>query len=84
MALTRASHRYSSRGRRGAVPGGVFDSRRAESYLTVRRALRGEKTSLGGVHRRPQQKAGDQCGLTVHQVFDLRLAEIRVCRDHDR
>ena len=38
-------------------------SRGAESYLTVRRAPRGEKTPLGAVHRRPQQEAGEICGL---------------------
>jgi hypothetical protein len=37
-------------------------SRGAESYLTVRRAHRSEKTPLGVVHRRPQQKAGEMCG----------------------
>ena len=61
--LTRTSHRFSSRGHRGAVPSGVFDPRGAESYSTVRRAHRGEKTLLGGVYRRPQQEAGENCGL---------------------
>jgi len=61
--LARTSHRLSWRGRRGAVPSGVFDLRGAESYLTVRRAPRSEKTPLGMVHRRPQQKAGEKCGL---------------------
>jgi hypothetical protein len=59
----RVSHQLSSRGRRGAVPSGVFDPRGAESYFTVRRAPRGEKTPLGAVHRWPQQKAGEKCGL---------------------
>jgi len=61
--LARTSHRLSWRGRRGAVPSGVFDLRGAESYLTVRRAPRSEKTPLGMAHRRPQQKAGEKCGL---------------------
>jgi trimethylamine:corrinoid methyltransferase-like protein len=61
--LARTSHRFSSRGHRGAVPSGVFDPRGAESDSTVRRAHRGEKTLLGGVHRRPQQEAGEKCGL---------------------
>ena len=61
--LSRTSHRCSSRGCRGAVPSGVFDPRGAEAYLTVRRAPRGEKTSPGGVHRRPQQETGEKCGL---------------------
>ena len=61
--LARTSHRCSSRGCRGAVPSGVFDPRGAEAYLTVRRAPRGEKTSLGGVHLRPQQETGEMCGL---------------------
>jgi len=56
-------HQLSSRGRRGAVPSGVFDLRGAESYLTVRRAPRSEKTPLGAVHRRPQQNAGENRGL---------------------
>jgi hypothetical protein len=64
--LTRTSHRCSSRGRRGAVHSGVFDPRGAESYSSVRRAHRGEKTLLGGVHRRPQQEAGEKCGLRGH------------------
>ena len=42
---------------------GVFDLRGAESYLTVRRAPRSEKTPLGAVHRRPQQAIGEICGL---------------------
>ena len=61
--LARTSHRCSSRGCRGAVTTGVFDPRGADAYLTVRRAPRGEKTSLGGVHRRPQQETGEKCGL---------------------
>jgi len=61
--LARNSHQLSSRGRRGAVPGGVCDPRGAEAYLTVRRAPRGEETPLGAVHRRPQQEAGEKCGL---------------------
>ncbi len=61
--LARTSHRVSSRGRRGAVPSWVFDPRGAEAYLTVRRAPGGEKTQLGAVHRRPQQTAGEKCGL---------------------
>ena len=67
--LTRTSHQLSWRGRRGAVPSGVFDLRGAESYLTVRRAPRSEKTPLGAVHRRPQQKAGEKYGLSpgTHQ-----------------
>ena len=61
--LARISQRISSRGRRGAAPSGVFDPRGAERVLTVRRAPRGEKTPLGAMHRRPQQKAGEICGL---------------------
>jgi hypothetical protein len=38
-------------------------SQGAESYLTVRRAPRSEKITLGAVHRRPQQEAGEMCGL---------------------
>jgi len=38
-------------------------SQGAQSYLTVRRAPRGEKTPLGAVHRRPQQEAGEICRL---------------------
>jgi len=56
-------HQLSRRGRRGAVPSGVFDPRGAESYLTVRRAPRGEKTPLGAVHRRSQQEAGEKYRL---------------------
>jgi len=37
--------------------------RGAERVLAVRRAPRGEKTPLGVVHRRPQQKAGEKYGL---------------------
>ncbi len=59
----RVSHQLSSRGQRGAVPSGVYDPRGAESYLTVHRAPRGEKTPLGAVHRWPQQKVGEKCGL---------------------
>jgi len=55
-SLARISHRVSSRGRRGAVPSGVFDPRGAERVLAVRRASRGEKTPLGAVHRRSQQE----------------------------
>jgi hypothetical protein len=61
--LARTSHQLSWRGRRGAVPSGVFDLRGAESYLTVRRAPRSEKPPLGAVHRWPQQEAGEKCGL---------------------
>ena len=61
--LARISHRVSSRGRRGAVHSGVFDPRGAEPYSIVRRAPRGEKTTLGTVHRRLQQKAGEIWGL---------------------
>ncbi len=38
-------------------------SQGAERVLEVRRAPRGEKTPLGVMHRRPQQKAGEICGL---------------------
>ena len=59
------------------MPSGVFDPRGAEAYLTVRRAPRGEKTSLGGVHRRPQQETGENCGLEndpeVIMALSLRL-----------
>ena len=61
--LARISHRVSSRGRRGAVPSGVFDPRGAERVLAVRRAPRGEKRPLGAVHRRAQQEAGEIRGL---------------------
>jgi hypothetical protein len=61
--LARISHRVSSRGRRGALPSGVFDPRGAERVLEVRRAPRGEKTPLGTMHRRSQQEAGEICGL---------------------
>ncbi len=57
------SCRMSSRGRRGAAPGWVFDPRGAESYPTVRRAPRGEKPPLGGAQRRPLQEAGERGGL---------------------
>ncbi len=36
----------------------------ADAYLTVRGAPRGEQTPLGAGHRRPQQKAGEICGLS--------------------
>ena len=65
LVLTRISHQLSSRGRRGAVPSGVCDLRGADSYSTVRGAPRGEKTPLGALHRRPQQKVGEICGLTL-------------------
>ena len=45
------------------MPSGVFDLRGAERVLEVRRAPRGEKTPLGAMHRRPQQKAGEIGGL---------------------
>jgi len=61
--IARVSHQHSSRGQRGAVPSGVYDPRGAESYFTVRRAPRGEKTPPGAVHRWPQQKASEKCGL---------------------
>jgi hypothetical protein len=35
------------------------------AYSTVRRAPRGEKTPLGAMHRRPQQEAGEICGLRL-------------------
>ena len=35
----------------------------AERVLAVRRAPRGEKTPLGAIYRRPQQTAGEICGL---------------------
>ena len=65
----RISHRLSSRGRRGAVPSGVSDPRGAETYSTVRRAPRGEETPPGGVHRRPQQDAGEIYGLSADTTF---------------
>jgi hypothetical protein len=37
--------------------------RDAESYSTVRRASRCEKTPLGMTHRWPQQEVGEKCGL---------------------
>jgi len=39
--------------------------RGAERVLSVRRAPRGEKTLLGAVYRRPQQEAGEICGLAM-------------------
>ncbi len=42
---------------------GIFDLRGAQAYSTVRRAHRWEKMPLGTVHRRPQQEAGEICGL---------------------
>ena len=45
------------------MPSGVCDLRGADSYSIVRGAPRGEKTPLGTVHHRPQQKAGEICGL---------------------
>jgi hypothetical protein len=42
-------------------------SRGAETSLGVHRTRRGEKTPLGAVHRQPQQKAGEICGL--HDAF---------------
>jgi len=64
----RIPHQLLWRGRRGAVPSGVLDLRGAESYLTVRRAPRSEKTPLGAVHRQPQQETGEKCGLVVREV----------------
>ena len=55
------------------MPGGVFDLRGAQSYLIVRRARRCEKMPLGMVHRRPQQKAGEKCGLGARGVARVRL-----------
>jgi len=40
-------------------------SQGAERVLTVRRAPRGEKTPLGAIPRRSQQKAGEICGLVL-------------------
>jgi len=51
------------------VPSGVFDLRCIESYFTVRRARRSEKTTLGAVHRRPQQEAGEKCGLAIIESY---------------
>ena len=70
----RISHRCSSRGRRGAVRSGAYDPRGADSYLTVRGAPRGEKTPLSAVHRRPQQKTGEICGLVHDQDTCLDVA----------
>ena len=79
--LTRTSLRCSSPGCRGAVPSGVFDPRGAEAYVTVRRAPRGEKTSLSGVHRRPQQETGEKCGLTqrLREQQGYALVRLAVC-----
>ncbi len=63
--LARISHQVSSRGRGGAVPSGILDLRDAESYSSVRRASRCEKMPLGAVHPRPQQRAGEICGLGI-------------------
>ncbi len=38
-----------------------------ERASAARRASRCEKTPLGMVHRRPQQKAGEKCGLSSSQ-----------------
>ncbi len=60
-------------------------SQGAESYLTVRRAPRGEKASLGAVHRRPQQEAGEKCGLCVRPSSALPLGHnVLVLGIHDR
>ena len=52
--LARMSHQLPSRGRRGVAASGVFDPRGAESYSTVRRAPRGEKTPQITTYRGPQ------------------------------
>ena len=57
------SHQLPSRGRRGVVRCGVCDLRAAETYLTVRRAARCEQTPQIAADRRPQQEAGEICGL---------------------
>ena len=69
QSLACISHQLSSRGRRGAVLSGVFDLRGAERVLAVRRAPRCEKTPLGATYRRPQQKAGEICGLGLAPIL---------------
>ena len=77
VGVARISHQNTSRGRRDAVPSGVFDSRGAEAYWTVRRAPRGEKTLLGKVHRRPQQEPGEVSGPVSLGAEDLdEIAEL--------
>ena len=44
-------------------------SQGAERVLAVRRAPRGKKTPLGAIYRRPQQKAGEICGLRGGRYF---------------
>jgi len=43
--------------------------------LTVRRALKCEKTPLGVVDRRPQREAGEKCGLDARRLRDLSRAD---------
>jgi hypothetical protein len=61
--LARISHQLSSRGREGVVRCGVCDPRGAERVLAVRRAPRGEQMPQIAADFRPQQKAGEKCGL---------------------
>ena len=82
--LVRISRQVPSRGRRGAVPSGVFDPRGAEAYSTVRRAPRGEKTPLGAVHRRPQQEAGEICGLDRRALSGSATERTVTIRSHAR
>jgi len=84
LALPGISHQDPSRGRRGAVPSAVFDPRGAESYSTVRRVPRGEKTPLGAVHRRPQQEAGEICGLDRSCCDLVDTARVRFVELNDR
>ena len=47
---------------------GVCDPRAAEAYLTVRRAARWEQTPQIAADLRPQQEAGEICGLKSHHL----------------
>ncbi len=53
------------------APRCVFDLKDAESYSCVCRASRWEKPQLGAVHRRPQKKIGEICGLEARPESPL-------------
>ena len=66
------------------MPSEVFDPRGAESYVTVRRAPRSEKTPLGVVHRRPQPEAGEKCGRTAAVTWpSIENSEYRIEKSID-
>jgi len=46
------------------------------ALLSAGRAPRGEKTPLGAQHRRPQQEAGEICGLIPYSCGALRLDDV--------